>query len=133
VYPLVAALSGVQRDLAERALQKAFGGTKGISLRIIRKAVSTASPKPSSLADATAVDDEPSDEGAIPGPRLQPRPAAPRITLLDQPPPTFTRPLMLIDGQAYAATWLYTRTTITEKLGKDGEVVRLTEPVLHEE
>jgi hypothetical protein len=71
-------------------------------------------------------------EGLIEAPRPQPQPAMPAIELLPCAPAQLSRPLMLIDGQAYAATWLYTRTTITEKLGKDGKVVRLAEPVLQE-
>jgi hypothetical protein len=38
-----------------------------------------------------------------------------------------TRPLMLIDGQAYAATWLWTETTVTEA-EVDGEIITLTTP-----
>ena len=44
-----------------------------------------------------------------------------------------TRPLALIGGRAYAAAWLWTRTTITEKLNKEGEVVKVEPPEVHEE
>jgi DNA primase catalytic core len=127
MYPLVLPLSGVQRDLAARALQKAFGGAKVISLGTIRKAVSTAAPEPSLSADGTAAEDEAADERAIEGPRPQARVAASVVKLLDESPPMLTRPLRLIDGQAYAATWLWTETTVTE-VEKNGEIITLTEP-----
>ncbi|NLG49645.1 MAG: hypothetical protein GX552_05995, partial [Chloroflexi bacterium] len=38
------------------------------------------------------------------------------------------RPLVLIDGKAYAATWLYVRKTITEIEDKNGQITRLREP-----
>jgi hypothetical protein len=72
-------------------------------------------------------------EGLIEAPRSQPQPAAPNVELLTCPPARLSRPLMLIDGQAYAATWLWTRTTITEKCGKDGELVRLADPVVEDQ
>ena len=71
-------------------------------------------------------------EGLIEQPRPQPQAAAPIIELLDVEPPSLTRLLMLIDGHAYAATWLWTRTTITEQLSKDGEVERLAQPQVSE-
>jgi hypothetical protein len=41
---------------------------------------------------------------------------------------------MSIDGRSYAATWLWTKTTQTEKVGKDGEVVRFQAPqITHEQ
>ena len=67
-------------------------------------------------------------EGLIEAPRPQPQAAAPLITILPEAPQRLTRPMMLVDGQAYAATWLWTRTTTTETVGKDGEVTKLAEP-----
>jgi Domain of unknown function (DUF3854) len=67
-------------------------------------------------------------EGLVEAPRPQPQPAAPIITLLPEAPQRLTRPLALIDGQAYAATWLYVKKTITERATKAGEVVRLETP-----
>jgi uncharacterized protein DUF3854 len=71
-------------------------------------------------------------EGLVEGPRPQPQPAKPITELLDEEPPRMTRLLTLIDGRGYAATWLPTRTTITEKLCKDGEVVQLAQPEISE-
>ncbi len=34
------------------------------------------------------------------------------------------RPLVLIDGQSYAASWLNVRVTRTEEMGKSGEIIR---------
>jgi Domain of unknown function (DUF3854) len=67
-------------------------------------------------------------EGLVEQPRPEPQPAAPIINLLPSAPQRLTRPLMLIEGQAYAATWLWTRTTITEKRSKKGEITKLAEP-----
>src|SRR4029453_14926292 len=50
--------------------------------------------------------------------------APPIIELLGEAPKLLSLPLMSIDGRSYAATWLWTKTTQTEKVGKDGEVVR---------
>ena len=67
-------------------------------------------------------------EGLIEAPRPQPQAAAPTITLLSHPPQRLTRPLMLIDGQAYAATWLYVRKTTRERVTKSGEIIQLATP-----
>ena len=64
----------------------------------------------------------------IGAPRPLPAPTAPTLELLDEPPPAITRPLDLINGAAYAAIWPHLRRTITEILGKDGEIVRLNPP-----
>ena len=48
------------------------------------------------------------------------------MELLREAPKQMTRPLMLVDGRAYAATWLWVRTTITEEFDNHGEVVTLT-------
>jgi Domain of unknown function (DUF3854) len=71
-------------------------------------------------------------EGLIEQPRPTPEPAKPKIELLAAPPKAITRPLTLINGQAYAATWLWTRTTVTERLGKDGEILKLAKPAVSE-
>jgi len=52
------------------------------------------------------------------------------IELLDAPPPVMRRPLALIDGHAYAATWLYTRTTTTHRRDKDGALVTCDPPLV---
>ena len=61
----------------------------------------------------------------------RPQALAPAVELLDTPPPTLTRPLQLIEGRAYAATWLWTRTTVRETLNeKTGEIVRHDPPIV---
>jgi hypothetical protein len=60
-------------------------------------------------------------------PAPEPRAAAPIVELLDEAPRSLTRPLALIDDRAYAATWLWTKTTITEVVS-EGRVVQLTSP-----
>jgi hypothetical protein len=72
-------------------------------------------------------------DGLIEHPRPQPQAAPPIIELLGEAPKILHRPLMSIDGHSYAATWLWTKTTQTEKVGKDGEVVRLQEPKITQE
>jgi hypothetical protein len=72
-------------------------------------------------------------EGLIEAPRPEPQPAAPIITLLPSAPERLARPLALIDGTAYAATWLHTRLKITERAGKDGTVIKLAEPEQRDE
>ena len=52
------------------------------------------------------------------------------IELLDAPPPVMRRPLALIDGHAYAAAWLYTRTTTTQRRDKDGALVTCDPPLV---
>ena len=56
------------------------------------------------------------------------KPAAPAVELLDEPPPALTRPLDLVTGVAYAATWLWVKKTIREETAKNGEIVRLDPP-----
>jgi len=52
------------------------------------------------------------------------------VELLDAPPPVMRRPLALIDGHAYAAAWLYTRTTTTQRRDKDGALVTCDPPLV---
>ena len=67
-------------------------------------------------------------------PRPAPRAAAPTVELLDDAPPTLSRPLALVGGRAFATTWLYVRETRTEVVDKkSGEVVQLAEPDVHTE
>ncbi|MBK9050864.1 MAG: DUF3854 domain-containing protein [Chloroflexi bacterium] len=63
------------------------------------------------------------------GPRPETKPAAPLIELLDSAPPRMTRPLMLVRGRAYAATWCYVKVTQTESQKKDGTIVRHDPPL----
>jgi hypothetical protein len=67
-------------------------------------------------------------EALIDAPRMAPRATPPTMELLAKSPKSITRPLTLVDGHGYAATWLWVRVTTTEVLNKHGEVVRLPEP-----
>jgi hypothetical protein len=72
-------------------------------------------------------------EALISGPRPEPKPAPPIIELLDKAPASLRRPLALVDGQSYAATWLYCRKTITESVSKHGEIIRHDPPIITNE
>ena len=62
-------------------------------------------------------------------PAPQPAAAAPTIELLEEAPLTLNRPLALVEGHAYAAVWLYVRTTTTEYLDdKTKQIHRLGTP-----
>jgi hypothetical protein len=67
-------------------------------------------------------------EALAAAPRPEAKPAPPAIELLDEAPADLRRPLALIDGHAYAATWLWIKRTVTEALDRDGQVVRLDPP-----
>jgi len=67
-------------------------------------------------------------EALIEGPRPQPTPAPATIRLLDHAPLTIQRPLSLIDGRAYVATWLHVEETRTEATDKAGNIVKLNPP-----
>jgi hypothetical protein len=72
-------------------------------------------------------------EGLADGPRRQPQAAGPMIRILQDAPLVMSRPLSLINGRAYAATWVYAEVTYTEKQGKNGEVIVLNPPVVQQE
>ena len=55
-------------------------------------------------------------EALVNAPRPLAQPAPPEFELLDESPPAMRRPLQLVNGQAYAATWLHVKRTITETL-----------------
>ena len=67
-------------------------------------------------------------EALVEAPRPQPQPAPPSIEILDNPPVIMRRPLALIEGRAYAATWPYVKVTIRESVNKQGEVFRYDPP-----
>ena len=71
-------------------------------------------------------------EALVEAPRPQPQPAAPTVELLDTEPGTIRRPLTLLNGHAYAATWLHVRVTQTETTNKAGEIIRLNPPDRHD-
>ena len=62
------------------------------------------------------------------GPRPEPQATPPQAELLDLAPPRMSRPLALIGGRAYAATWAWVRLTMTEGYNRKGEVVRYNPP-----
>ena len=51
------------------------------------------------------------------------------IELLEEAPSTMSRPLALIDGKAYAATWIWIKETIHEKANDDGTVTKFDPPL----
>jgi hypothetical protein len=63
-------------------------------------------------------------EALVEAPKPAPKAAEPLVELLEVAPPTISRPLVLLSGQSYAATWLWAKRTITESLNKAGEVIR---------
>lgn len=68
-------------------------------------------------------------EELVDTPRPQLQPADPIVELLDERPPEIRRPLTLIDGHAYSATWLYVKTTVTESLDKSGNIIKHNPPI----
>ena len=64
------------------------------------------------------------------GPRPAPTAARPDALLLDLAPPRMTRPLALIDGRAYAATWAWVQTTTRESINRKGELVSHNPPLV---
>ncbi len=70
-------------------------------------------------------------EALIEAPRPLPQAAPPQVRLLDDAPLVMRRPLALIEGRSYAAAWLWTETTVTERLDeKSGQVLRLNPPTV---
>lgn len=67
------------------------------------------------------------------GPRPEPKAAPPIVELLDDAPVTMSRPLALIDGRAYAATWCFVRVTVKESKNKQGEIIRHDPPIVQHE
>ena len=63
-------------------------------------------------------------------PATAPKAAVPTVELLDGAPAILSRPLALVDGHAYAATWLWTNTTITESLDKKTRNVVRHDPAI---
>lgn len=69
-------------------------------------------------------------EALVEAPRPLPTPSPAQIELLEAEPRMISRPLALIDGRAYAATWLHVRVTQTESVSKTGEIVRHNPPIV---
>ncbi|MGB9180631.1 MAG: DUF3854 domain-containing protein [Pyrinomonadaceae bacterium] len=68
-------------------------------------------------------------EALVDAPRPQIQPAEPIVELLDERPAEIRRPLTLIDGHPYTATWLYVKTTTTESLDKSGNIIKHNPPI----
>lgn len=54
------------------------------------------------------------------------------IDLLDKTPPAIRKPLCLVEGHAYAATWVSIRRAVRAEKGKDGKRVEHQTPVVTE-
>jgi hypothetical protein len=72
-------------------------------------------------------------ETLVDAPRLAPVASAATVELLDEMPPAISRPLSLINGTAYAATWLHTRITTKETCDKNGNITRHDPPLVTSE
>jgi hypothetical protein len=68
-------------------------------------------------------------EALVDAPRPQPQPAPPTIELLEDEPLIIRRPLALVNGRAFAATWPYVKKTETESQDKSGNIVKLNPPL----
>ena len=62
-------------------------------------------------------------------PRPLPQPAPDTIQILDNPPATINRPLCLLDGHAYGATWLHAKVIRHETQTKNGNIVHHYPPI----
>jgi hypothetical protein len=69
-------------------------------------------------------------DALVEAPRPLPTPSPLRVELLDAAPRNMSRPLALIDGRGYAATWLYAKVTQSESVSKSGELVRHDPPIV---
>lgn len=67
------------------------------------------------------------------GPRPELTATPPTVELLDSSPATITRPVTLIDGRAYVATWCFVRVTVKESKTKQGEIIRHDPPKVQNE
>ena len=63
------------------------------------------------------------------GPRPEATAAPPVIELLDDAPAAMARPIALIDGRTYIATWCYVRVITRETKTRQGEIVRHDPPL----
>ena len=69
-------------------------------------------------------------EALVEAPHPAPKPAPVITELLDASPVMMSRPLSLLEGRGYAATWLYTKTTRSESVNRQGEIVRHNPPMV---
>jgi hypothetical protein len=111
------ALARISEHLARRGAEvitlrlppKADGGKCGVDDYLLNHTIS----------DLTAL----GADGASSAPSAVP----PIVELLDDAPSVLARPLALVEGRAYAATWLWVRTTVSQEVVK-GEVVDVKPP-----
>ncbi|HEX8735156.1 MAG TPA: DUF3854 domain-containing protein [Pyrinomonadaceae bacterium] len=69
-------------------------------------------------------------ERLITAPRPIPQPAPATFELLDEAPAVMRRPLQIIDGRGYAATWLHVKKIVTESQNeKTGAIIRHNPPI----
>ncbi|MCL4872011.1 MAG: toprim domain-containing protein [Anaerolineae bacterium] len=66
------------------------------------------------------------------GPRTEVKAAPPDVELLDEAPPMMTRPLALINGRSYVATWCYVQVTRRES-EKNGKIIKHDPPLESQE
>ena len=64
----------------------------------------------------------------VQAPKPAPQPAQDIVELLDDAPLTIKRPLTLLDGHAYASTWLHFSVTRSETLDKKGQIIQHNPP-----
>ena len=72
-------------------------------------------------------------EALVTAPRPVAKAAEPVVELLDAAPPTLRRLLAILNGRAYAATWVHTKVTRTESQNAKGEIVRHDPPIVKNE
>ncbi|MDQ3754021.1 MAG: DUF3854 domain-containing protein [Acidobacteriota bacterium] len=72
-------------------------------------------------------------EALVDAPRPQAQAAQPVIELLDHAPLVLRRPLSLTGNYAYAAIWPHVKSTVTETIDKDGNIVKHKPPVVKHE
>jgi hypothetical protein len=72
-------------------------------------------------------------EGLIEGPRSLPRVAAPTIELIENEPVVMRRPVALINGKGFVAIWPLVSVTRTERLGTNGDIIKLDKPEVIED
>lgn len=72
-------------------------------------------------------------DNLLEAPRAQPQAATPVFELLEDEPLAMRRPLALVDGRGYAATWVNVKVTLTESVNKRGEIVKHNPPLVQTE
>ncbi|HEX8197590.1 MAG TPA: DUF3854 domain-containing protein [Pyrinomonadaceae bacterium] len=89
---------------------------------------------PETGAGKTGVDDflakhsPPELEKLVTLPKPAAMPAPPVFEFLEAPPETMRRPLSIIGGHAFAATWLFVKKIISESLDDNGNIIKHNPP-----